>query len=221
MPLRCVNARTESIEADGLTDRECNDLGRKGVAVRNLTLPCCSEDAVPRTSKSGIRYFAHHRKDARSWKPESEVHNVLKAIALKAAREAGWNAQTEVREGSPEGEPWIADVLADKGESRFAIEIEWRGQDNEELKHRQARYVRSGVQVVWLLRQPGFPGSPDFPAACVGGNIDDGLEILMPDTLIVRASQRKEQPMWEQVSNPDSHTNVIAFAGGSPSSPPR
>ena len=204
MPLRSVNARGESIEAQNLTDREWNNLRRQPVADRDLTLPCCSAEAAFRTSRHGTRYFAHHRKGSCTWKQETEAHRRLKAMALQAARKAGLTAQTEVMGVSPDGASWIADVLAENDNRKTAIKIEWAQQDNDGLRRRQRRYEESRISAVWLLRQPGFPVLPEFPAACIGGDIDDkGLEILMPDTLIERAAQRKEQWMWEQVLKPE------------------
>ena len=203
MALRCVTLHGESIEAGNLTEDEWNDLNREPTFDRILTLPCCAAEAVFRTSRQGTRYFAHHRRDICSWKQETEAHRLLKATALKAARNAGWTAQTEVTGIFPDGATWFADVLAENDNRKFAIEIEWPRQDNEQLWGRHRQYEKSGISAVWLLRQPGFPVSPEFPAACIGGDIDDkGLEILMPDTLIERASQRKEQWMWEQVLKP-------------------
>ena len=204
MALRCVTLHGESIEAGNLTEDEWNDLRREPVTDRNLTLPCCSAEAVFRTSRHGTRYFAHHRRGPCPSKRETEGHRRLKAIALKVARDAGWTAQTEARGNSPDGETWIADVLAENGERKIAIEIEWPRQSNDELWRRQRRYEQSGVTGVWLLRQPGSPVSPELPAACVGGGVDeeDGLDILVPGRLSERPQERRYPGLWKQAMSP-------------------
>ena len=107
----------------------------------------------------------------------------------------------------------ISPVLAATALNRPAIPTKSRSPNmrvltqplTDELWRRHRRYEKSGITAVWLLRQPEFPVSPEFPAACIGGTIEDdtGLEILMPDTLIERAAQRKEQWMWEQALKPE------------------
>ena len=203
MALRCLTLRGESIEAGGLTEDEWGDLKREAITDRNLTIPCCSAEAVFRTSRNGTRYFAHRRRGDCSSKRETEAHRVLKNAALKAARDAGWIACTEASGTSPDGRTWTADVLAEKDGVTLAIEIEWPQQDNDELWRRQRQFQQSGMRAVWLLRQPGFPVSANLPAACVGGDVDEGFEILMPNSLIEQASERKKPWRWEQVASPE------------------
>ena len=180
MPLRCVDDSGASIEAPECIPERWAALKEERRIRRHLTMPCCEAQAIPKTSRLGTQFFAHKARGDCPSKPETEEHRHLKALALRAARAHGWEAQTEVGGTTPDGEKWIADMLAQRGEEQIAIEVQWSGQANEETLRRQRKYARSGVTGIWLLRQPGFPVSRDLPAACIGGSMEDGLRLLLP-----------------------------------------
>ena len=98
----------------------------------------------------------------------------------------------------------MADVAAEKDGRTVAVEIEWPKQEDEDLWRRHRRYGRSEVEMVWLLRQPEFPVSPDLPAACIGGDVDKkkGLRILVPTTRNRSASDRRDEMWWKQALSP-------------------
>lgn len=202
MPLRCVDEHGTVIDALGCSQEQWDSLRERARKERNLRMPCCPARAVLKTSKLGTRFFAHKARGDCSWKPETAAHLQLKALALTAARQAGWKAQSEVTGHTPEGERWTADVLAWKGEDRVAVEIQWSGQTNEETWHRQRRYERSGVKGVWLVRQPGFPISAELPAACIGGSMEEGLRILVPEFEGAHARDRERSFHWLQDLSP-------------------
>ena len=204
MALRCVTLRGKSVEAGSLTDDEWNRLRGVPIRDRNLTLPCCAAKAVFKTSPRGTRYFAHHRRGACSWKHETEAHRLLKIAAVGAARDAGWTARTEAAGTTPEGERWMTDVLAMKDGMNIAIEIEWHRKSSEELWRRQRQFRQSGVNALWLLRQPGSPISPDLCAACIGGGADEegGFQILIPGALNKSAAERRFPGRWKQAMKP-------------------
>ena len=108
------------VEANACTDQEWRLLREGARKERNLRMPCCPARVVLKTSRLGTRFFAHKAKGTCTWKPETEVHRHLKTVAVNAAREAGWEAQTEVAGSTPDGENWTADVLAWKGEEKVA-----------------------------------------------------------------------------------------------------
>jgi hypothetical protein len=121
---------------------------------------------------------------------ETEVHLELKNMVVEAVHSHGWAAQTEVTGQAPHGEQWRADVLAQKGNARVAVEIQWSGQTNDETLRRQERYKQCGIRGLWLLRQPGFPVAHSLPAICVGGNLHDGFEALIPYCWAARMNAR-------------------------------
>ena len=209
MPLRCVDEHGTAIEANACDEEQWKALRARNRAERNLKMPCCPARAVLKTSRRGTRFFAHKARGACAWKTETEVHLRLKKLALLAARNAGWDAESEVSGNTPDGERWTADVLASRGSHKVAVEIQWSGQTNEETMRRQKRYRRSGVRGVWLLRQPGFPISKDLPAACIGGSLDEGLKILLPKREGGTAHQRKNDQHWSQSLEPGNFFKAV------------
>lgn len=202
MPIRCVDEAGESIIAQDCSDKEWQSLRRRKPASRNLTMPCCVSPAIPKVSKLGTRFFAHKAKATCEWKPETENHLQLKAIVVEAARSAGWEAAPEVAGQTPDGERWTTDILLSKGDEQIAVEIQWSSQTNEETLRRQERYRRAGVKGVWLLRQPGFPIRPDLPAACIGGSLEKGFTVLIPNNEGMTAKDRKDLRRWPQGTLP-------------------
>ena len=209
MPLRCMDEHGTVIEATGCSDEEWFSLRERARKARNLRMPCCPARAVLKTSKLGTRFFAHKARGACDWKRETDVHLRLKALALTAARDAGWEAQSEVSGHTPDGEKWMSDVLAWKGEEKVAVEIQWSGQTNEETWRRQHRYERAGVRGVWLLRQPGFPIAPELAAACIGGSMSEGLRILLPKYDDAGAQDRKNSLKWLQNLGPEEFLAAV------------
>ena len=205
MPLRCVDGSGASIEATAsMTVEEWTKLRRRSRTEHDLSMPCCAAAAIPKTSSRGTRFFAHKAGAHCSCKPETEVHRTMKASAVEVARQSGWEAQSEAGGATPEGDRWTADVLCRKGTETVAIEIQWSAQTNEETWRRQDRYARSRISGVWLLRQPGFPVSPNLPATCIGGSLEEGLKVLIPGPRRYTAADRKHDRRWEQVLRPET-----------------
>lgn len=209
MPLRAVTEEGTDIEASEFGKDDWETLRAQVRVKRHLKMPCCSSQAVLKTSKRGTRFFAHKARAECEWKPETAVHLHLKRLALIAARKAGWEARSEVSGTTENDERWTADILARKGPFTVAVEIQWSGQTNEETLRRQRRYRRSGVRGVWLLRQPGFPISEKLPAACIGGSVEEGLKILIPKWQGSNARDRKEDRFWFQTFNPDCFMQAL------------
>ena len=125
MPLRCIDEHGATVEAPSCSEQEWTVLRSRARRERHLRMPYCPAQAVLKTSRLGTRFFSHKAKSACDWKPETEVHLYLKALGLRAAREAGWQAETEASGTTPNGEHWTADVFARKGEARIVLEIQW------------------------------------------------------------------------------------------------
>lgn len=115
---------------------------------RQVLLPYCGLPGYLRTSKLGVRHFAHKSAgDCASHPSETGQHLRAKSIIVAAAQAAGWEAEPEVR-----GSNWVADVLAVQGARRVAFEVQWSAQPRDEYERRQARYKADGVRCAWFSR---------------------------------------------------------------------
>ncbi len=135
-----------------LNDEQWNRLKDK---YKNLSIhmPCCETRAIPKKSKLGTQYFAHHPSSTCSVHTgESREHQFCKYLILKYLHENGWTVTPEYRGQTPSGETWIADIYAEKDKAKIAIEIQWSPQSIEETKRRQEKYIASGIRTVWFMR---------------------------------------------------------------------
>jgi len=177
MPLRARDDADHDLDASRLTTAEWTALTATNRAVRHLRTHCCGAPVVLKTSRLGTRFFAHLALGGCASGDESPEHLHLKALAIAAARAAGWDAAAEVSGVTPDGAPWRADVLATRGSARIAVEVQWSPQPDDVTAARQARYALSGVRGLWLLRG-GFVPHADVPAVRVRGSLAAGLTIL-------------------------------------------
>jgi competence protein CoiA len=138
MPLRCLDPTGRSIQSFDLADEN-----RKA---RSLRMLCCGSQVILKRSHLGTQFFAHKVVGRCATAPETEAHLQLKRTVVFAARANGWEATTEVPGTSPLGEQWKADVLAQKGIHKVAVDIQWAGQTNDETMRRQERYRQSGIR---------------------------------------------------------------------------
>lgn len=135
-------------------------------AVRRKTrtlLLSCGMPGHPKTSRLGTQFFAHDPgAGCGAHGPESAAHLLAKQQVVEAARSAGWSAEPEVA-----GDGWVADVLAERGDTRVAFEIQWSRQTADEYRTRQQRYTDAGIRGAWFVRHktsvPEVP-SRDLPA---------------------------------------------------------
>jgi hypothetical protein len=123
---------------------------------------------VLKKSERGTRFFAHKVKGTCTSVSESAEHLEIKLQVCEALISNGWEAETEVRGESREGEVWVADVMASRGRSRFAIEVQWSKQSDKVTAERHSRYRSSGVKALWLHRQERFLVREQIPAIRVG-----------------------------------------------------
>lgn len=160
MPLRALINNNEVL-APFVSDAEWLTLKRQKTQV---VLPCCNQAGYLRVSKLGIKHFVHKQKIC-DWKPESQEHLAAKTQIMKACREAGYEARTEVS-----GLDWRADVLATKENSKgeiikIAFEVQWSYQAFEETQRRQVRYKENGIRCCWLFRKLPRGYSLEKPSA--------------------------------------------------------
>lgn len=118
-------------------------------------MPCCDNKAILKTSKLGTQFFAHKVKPKSSncsTGGESTEHMHIKYLVMRELNRNDWSVQVEKAGVTPTGEGWIADIYAEKGTAKIAIEVQWSPQSFIELRRRQAKYKESGVRCAWLLR---------------------------------------------------------------------
>jgi hypothetical protein len=198
MPLRCINPEGQNIHSFDLSADAWQALLQENKKAKHLKMTCCNAAVVLKRSKLGTQFFAHKAKGMCATAPEREEHLILKQEAVLAARRNGWQANTEVSGRTPDGEEWRADMLAEKGKHKVAVEIQWSGQSNEETVTRQERYKKSGIRCLWLMRQTKFPISRDLPAVCLGGNLERGFTALIPSHEYMTVADRKLMKDWSE-----------------------
>jgi Competence protein CoiA-like family len=199
MPLRCVDPTGTSIHSFDLSDEEWQALKLANTHAHHLRMPCCNSPVVLKESHLGTRFFAHRMLGLRNNCGETEIHLELKSMVVEAVRRRGWTAETEVTGFAPDGEQWRADVLAQKGKAKVAVEIQWSAQTNDETLRRQERYKQCNLRGLWLLRQPDFPVTHSLPAVCLGGNAHEGFTALIPhDGTQMNARDRNHFTGWRQ-----------------------
>lgn len=124
----------------------------KSLKGKELTMPCCGQCALAKTSILGTQFFAHKNRANCSSSGETPEHNYLKSQVAEAAKRSGFRVSTEFRGETPSGKEWVADVYCEKGKAKIAVEIQWSNQSKEETQRRSGRYSESGVKVMWLYR---------------------------------------------------------------------
>ena len=118
-------------------------------------MTCCGNQAILKTSKLGTQFFAHKVKPkdvSCSTGGETPEHIDIKYLVMKELDQNGWDVEVEKRGITPDGEEWIADIYAEKGEVKIAIEVQWSPQTFIETRRRQEKYKKSDVWCAWLLR---------------------------------------------------------------------
>lgn len=152
MPLR-ARLNGEDIQAFAVS-RDGWEALKGSYRDQQLIMPCCEHRAIPKTSKLGSHFFAHARRGTCSSAPETKEHLLAKSIIARAAMEAGWKVTTECPGTAPDGSTWIADILAERRNTRIALEVQWSKQSMQAFHDRQERYKRSGVRGAWFVKAP-------------------------------------------------------------------
>lgn len=94
----------------------------------HLRMCCCRNSAIPKQSILGTRFFTHKIHTGCNTAPESVEHLTAKFIVAESATAAGWHVSTEVAGCDADGNPWIADVLCNRGEATVAFEVQLASQ---------------------------------------------------------------------------------------------
>jgi len=186
MPLRAF-IDGEEVIAPALSEGEWEAL-RQSVQERSASviLPCCGSEGYLRRSGLGTQHFAH-KKGAHCDAPgETIYHLKAKADIVLACTRAGYPALTEVA-----GEDWRADVLAVKGATRIAFEVQWSFLRLDAAVYRQERYARDGVRGCWFFRNPPpqitrgnmLKARDDLPLFHLWANADNSFSVSLNERL--------------------------------------
>lgn len=176
MPLTATlhGARIDSVL---ITDEQWKTF--KAASRASELLMACGKPGFPRTSRHGLRHFAHKSK-ADCVRPEcwSETaqHLAAKAAVARAADADGWNATVEYP--APD-RSWIADVMAEKNGRRVAFEIQWSRQSAEEFTRRQERYGSDDIECLWIIHRRNLAAAQEaeVPYAVFSDQITD-LDVI-------------------------------------------
>lgn len=155
-----------------LTEEEWAQLKDDVRAKRRTATMRCGWKGLAKTSKLGTQYFAHAPGGDSCSAGESAQQLRAKAVIVEAIARAGWTAQTEVP-----GDGWVADVMATRGDVRVVFEVQWSRQDLAEYRHRQNRYLDSGIAgIAWFARHADGLPRADKQLPVFGLDIDDAGE---------------------------------------------
>ena len=185
MPLRCIDPTDDnrSIHAFDLDGDEWDALADRNRGDRFLRMPCCRAKVVLRRSHLGTQHFVHKVLPPHCLSDDETDHQFnLKVSAVESARRSGWEAETEVVGHTPDGERWLADVLARKeGERPIAIQIRWRSHTHDELRRGQRLFTASDVRCLWIVK--GSPRLDDKDVPTVAAIVDrsDRYEVMLGD----------------------------------------
>lgn len=143
----------------------------------SLTMTC-GEQAIPKHSSLGLRFFAHHPGvgcQLHETGPETAEHHAAKTTLARAGEVTGWEAHIEY---VSENREWIADVLLVRGEKRIAVEVQWSPQSDQEFARRTRRYQEAGVECRWFLGPSNW--TREVPQSYRIGGVADALDATVP-----------------------------------------
>ena len=165
MPLKCLSPSGPLFSFD--FDRESFERLRVEQATRqHLHFSCCASPVGLRISSTGLPHFFHLRRPGNCcYEAETEMHLRVKEAIAKAARAAGWAAETEARRAEfAGGEAWTADVLAIRRAASIAFEVQLSAQTWAETILRQRCYRQSGVRGLWLFANKSYDVCEEIPS---------------------------------------------------------
>lgn len=160
MGFKCV-LNEKHIYSFSFTDEEWYAL-KADYRNQGLKISCCSTDCVPKENQLGTRFFAHKKL---SDCPFSEIsvskeHQYLKYIISRSLVQMGWHVEHDKAGTTPTGSTWIADIYAEKNNSRFIFEIQWDDGPAEAALAKYHMFRESGIKAAWFMRispSKGFP----------------------------------------------------------------
>ena len=148
MPLSAIINGDRVIGPD-LNDEEWKDLKLRHKNGLDVIMACGAKGHL-RISKNGLKHFYHAKNsETCGCEPESIDHLKLKNQIYQICKSEGWTAQPEYQ--SPSGD-WRADVFATKDERNVVFEIQFSIIALDELKQRENKYHRDGIESYWILK---------------------------------------------------------------------
>jgi hypothetical protein len=139
----------ERVIGPDLSDEAWADLKLKHKKGLDVIMTCGAKGHL-RISPNGLKHFYHANKSENcGCEPESFEHLKLKNQVYQICKSEGWQVQLEYQ--SPSGD-WRADVLAMKDERKIVFEIQLSIIDLNELKLRDSKYQRDGIESYWILK---------------------------------------------------------------------
>ncbi|NOS98923.1 MAG: hypothetical protein HOP25_10690 [Methylotenera sp.] len=191
MPLRCTNTQGTDVFSFQFDEEAWSALQVENKSLHHLRMQCCYANVVLKTSKLGTKFFAHSKRGECTSAPETAEHLLAKQHIIEAIQSVGWEAMPEQRGKTPDGEDWIADVLALRNNNKVAFEVQWSPQTIEETERRQSKYNESSVRGLWFFRRSELPVSKNLPA--FGLKFDErshSFNVLFPDVCFYPTQQK-------------------------------
>jgi hypothetical protein len=141
---------------------------------------CCDAHVQIRTPEGKIPHFYHLNTipGCQGSKGETQEHLGLKSKIALAAIAAGWAVECEAEMRRSDGTLiWKADVLAQRGNSKVAFEVERSKPDWTTMMERQERYWNNGrVRGLWFVKtKKPFPSDQRLPVFSVSEGQEDWL----------------------------------------------
>ena len=148
MPLSAIINGDRLIGPD-LNDEEWRDLKLRHNNGLDVIMTCGAKGHL-RISKNGLKHFFHAKNsETCGCEPESIEHLKLKNQIYQICKSEGWTAQPEYQ--SPLGD-WRADVFATKDDRNVVFEIQLSIIALDDLKQREIKYHRDGIESYWILK---------------------------------------------------------------------
>jgi len=167
MPLSAI-INGERIIGPDLSDDEWSELKLQSKKGQPIIMTCCGLSGHMRKSKNGLKHFYHaHKSEECGGEPESKDHLKLKYLIYQICKSEGWWVQPEYQSTSGD---WRADIYTAKDDKKLVFEVQLSIIDLDELKQREKKYRRDGIESYWILKDYLKIHPYDDPKTVVNGD---------------------------------------------------
>lgn len=129
---------------------------------QQLISPCCSSDYIPKQNQLGTRFFAHKSLSncpyAKCSQPREQQY--FKYLISRELVKMGWTVQHDKHGCTPNGVNWVADIYAEKQNTKFIFEVVWQDNPDDNVLLRQQQYLESGIKSAWFVFTTPSKGMP-------------------------------------------------------------